>query len=102
MYRGCICICILNLHLAQGHSNLIFSGQPNWEKDANPTPLVTFSQITWQFLHEKVSMEKSIEFLKDCNIIFLQILGKILGLLVRLEKLGQPQGWLGWPVPTAL
>ena len=47
-------------------------------------------------------MEKSIEFLKDCNIIFLQILGKILGLLVRLEKLGQPQGWLGWPVPTAL
>ena len=30
------------------------------------------------------------------------ILVKSMAKLVSLQNLGQPMGWLGWPVPTAL
>ena len=45
--------------------------------------------------------KRNIEFAKNCNLIS-HILVKDKSKLVSLQNPGQPMGWLGWPVATAL
>ena len=85
----------------QGCSDVIFPGQPTLKKHP-PTPThLLLSMWIWNAPKEWRAFEKKYLICKNCNMIS-HIILKSKAKMISLQNPGQPMGWPGWPVATAL
>ena len=77
-----------------------FPGQPTLKVRAHPYP-PTVVHLAFEMSPRNEGLLKKNSICKNCNMIS-NILVKSKAKLVLLQNLGEPMGWPGWPVATAL